>query len=121
MRFLHFAAAGAAAEETMSENLTTPLHALHLSLGARMVPFAGYDMPLQYPTGILSEHLHTRAAAGLFDVSHMGQVVLRPSRGSWPTPPRRSRGWCRWTRSASTRGGSATGCSPAIAAASSTT
>lgn len=56
---------------------STPLHALHLRLGARMVPFAGYDMPVQYPAGILAEHNHVRAAAGLFDVSHMGQVVLR--------------------------------------------
>jgi aminomethyltransferase len=55
----------------------TPLHALHLELGAKMVPFAGYEMPVQYPRGILQEHLHTRAKAGLFDVSHMGQVVLR--------------------------------------------
>jgi aminomethyltransferase len=54
----------------------TPLNALHLALGARMVPFAGYAMPVQYPTGILAEHLHTRAAAGLFDVSHMGQALL---------------------------------------------
>jgi aminomethyltransferase len=56
--------------------LTTPLDALHRELGAKMVPFAGYDMPVQYPTGIIKEHLHTRAAAGLFDVSHMGQVVI---------------------------------------------
>lgn len=55
----------------------TPLHALHVGLGAKMVPFAGYDMPVQYPLGVLKEHLHTRAAAGLFDVSHMGQVRLR--------------------------------------------
>ena len=55
----------------------TPLHALHLALGARMAPFAGYDMPIQYPSGVLQEHLHTRAQAGLFDVSHMGQVRLR--------------------------------------------
>ncbi|HKS70961.1 MAG TPA: glycine cleavage system aminomethyltransferase GcvT, partial [Ktedonobacterales bacterium] len=54
----------------------TPLHALHVSLGARMVPFAGYDMPVQYPTGIVAEHTHTRSQAGLFDVSHMGQVRL---------------------------------------------
>jgi aminomethyltransferase len=54
----------------------TPLHALHLALGARMVPFAGYEMPVQYPGGILAEHLHTRRAAGLFDVSHMGQAYL---------------------------------------------
>jgi aminomethyltransferase len=54
---------------------TTPLHALHLARGARMVPFAGYEMPVQYD-GIIAEHLHTRAAAGLFDVSHMGQAFL---------------------------------------------
>lgn len=55
----------------------TPLHALHLELGARMVPFAGYEMPVQYPLGVMKEHLHTREAAGLFDVSHMGQIILR--------------------------------------------
>jgi aminomethyltransferase len=54
----------------------TPLHALHLALGARMVAFAGYEMPVQYPTGILAEHEHTRSRAGLFDVSHMGQAFL---------------------------------------------
>jgi aminomethyltransferase len=54
----------------------TPLHSLHVSLGARMVPFAGYDMPVQYPDGIIKEHLHTRSQAGLFDVSHMGQATL---------------------------------------------
>ena len=54
----------------------TPLYALHRELGARMVPFAGYEMPVQYPNGILKEHLHARTAAGLFDVSHMGQVRL---------------------------------------------
>ena len=58
------------------ELLQTPLHALHLELGARMVPFASYSMPVQYPTGLMAEHLHTRAAAGLFDVSHMGQLRL---------------------------------------------
>jgi aminomethyltransferase len=57
--------------------LTTPLNALHLELGARMVPFAGYSMPVQYPAGLMAEHAHTREAAGLFDVSHMGQLVLR--------------------------------------------
>ncbi|MCY1668650.1 glycine cleavage system aminomethyltransferase GcvT [Rhizobium sp. SL86] len=62
--------------------LTTPLHALHLSLGARMVPFAGYDMPVQYAAGVLKEHLHTRAKAGLFDVSHMGQVLVKANSGS---------------------------------------
>src|SRR5205085_8837789 len=56
--------------------LKTPLHALHVELGAKMVPFAGYDMPVQYPAGVMAEHKHTRAAAGLFDVSHMGQVRL---------------------------------------------
>ncbi|OBZ92475.1 glycine cleavage system protein T [Pararhizobium polonicum] len=59
----------------------TPLHALHVSLGARMVPFAGYDMPVQYPAGVMKEHLHTRSAAGLFDVSHMGQIILKPKSG----------------------------------------
>ena len=59
----------------------TPLHALHMELRARMVPFAGYDMPVQYPPGVLNEHLHTRAGAGLFDVSHMGQIVMRAKSG----------------------------------------
>ena len=59
-----------------SSLLTTPLNALHLELGARMVPFAGYSMPVQYPAGLMAEHLHTRQAAGLFDVSHMGQLRL---------------------------------------------
>ncbi len=54
----------------------TPLHGLHVALGAKMVPFAGYDMPVQYKTGVLQEHLHTRTKAGLFDVSHMGQAFL---------------------------------------------
>ncbi|HZB62569.1 MAG TPA: glycine cleavage system protein T, partial [Microvirga sp.] len=56
--------------------LQTPLHAEHVALGARMVPFAGYDMPVQYPAGILTEHNWTREHAGLFDVSHMGQAFL---------------------------------------------
>ncbi|MFC5431657.1 glycine cleavage system aminomethyltransferase GcvT [Paraburkholderia denitrificans] len=55
----------------------TPLYDLHVSLGARIVPFAGYAMPVQYPAGIIKEHTHTRTQAGLFDVSHMGQVFLR--------------------------------------------
>ncbi len=54
----------------------TPLDGLHIELGARMVPFAGYSMPVQYPTGLMAEHLHTRTSAGLFDVSHMGQLRL---------------------------------------------
>lgn len=66
----------------MTENdLHTPLHDLHLRLGAKMVPFAGYSMPVQYPPGVLKEHLHTRASAGLFDVSHMGQILLTPKTG----------------------------------------
>lgn len=58
------------------ELLKTPLYDLHLELGARMVPFAGYAMPVQYPAGLMAEHHHTRSAAGLFDVSHMGQLRL---------------------------------------------
>ena len=61
----------------MTELRRTPLYDLHIELGARMVPFAGWEMPVQYPMGVLGEHLHTRKAAGLFDVSHMGQVILR--------------------------------------------
>ena len=61
---------------TEATSLKTPLHALHVELGARMSPFAGYDMPIQYPAGVLAEHLHTRKAAGLFDVSHMGQALI---------------------------------------------
>ena len=60
----------------------TCLYDLHLELGAKMVPFAGYEMPVQYPMGVLKEHLHTRAAAGLFDVSHMGQVIVRAPGGN---------------------------------------
>jgi aminomethyltransferase len=60
----------------------TPLHALHVARGGKMVPFAGYDMPVQFATGVLKEHLHTRAAAGLFDASHMGQIALRPKSGT---------------------------------------
>ena len=56
--------------------LKTPLHGLHVELGARMVPFAGYSMPVQYPAGLMAEHRHTRDAAGLFDISHMGQLRL---------------------------------------------
>src|SRR6195952_2135034 len=59
----------------------TPLHALHLARGARMVPFAGYEMPVQYTSGVMKEHLHTRSHAGLFDVSHMGQIALRAKSG----------------------------------------
>ena len=67
-----------AAEQTLPSTplKTTPLNALHIELGARMVPFAGYSMPVQYPAGLMAEHHHTRKAAGLFDVSHMGQLRL---------------------------------------------
>jgi len=62
--------------ETPAVLFRTPLHALHIALGAKMVPFAGYELPLHYAAGVVREHLHTRAAAGLFDVSHMGQIRL---------------------------------------------
>lgn len=67
--------------EPTADLLFTPLHALHLEHGARMVGFAGYDMPIQYPMGVMKEHLHTRAEAGLFDVSHMGQILIRAKSG----------------------------------------
>ena len=60
----------------MTDLRITPLHELHLELGGKMVPFTGYDMPVQFPAGIMAEHTHTRTKAGLFDVSHMGQVIL---------------------------------------------
>jgi aminomethyltransferase len=59
----------------------TPLHTLHVASSGKMVPFAGYEMPVQFSTGVLREHLHTRQGAGLFDVSHMGQIALRPKSG----------------------------------------
>jgi len=62
-----------------SASLRTPLYQLHLELGARMVPFAGYEMPVQYPAGIRAEHEHTRTGAGLFDISHMGQIRIEGS------------------------------------------
>lgn len=65
----------------MSDLRQTPLYELHESLGAKMVPFAGYAMPVQYPMGVMQEHVHTRTHSGLFDVSHMGQVIL--SGPSW--------------------------------------
>jgi len=67
--------------DTTADLLKTPLHSLHLELGARMAGFAGYDMPIQYPMGVMQEHLHTRANAGLFDVSHMGQILIRAKSG----------------------------------------
>jgi len=66
----------------MADLLSTPVHGLHLRLGAKMVPFAGHDMPVQYPMGVMKEHLHCRAAAGWFDVSHMGQVILSAPGGA---------------------------------------
>jgi aminomethyltransferase len=78
----------AASETTISKDelKKTPLHALHLELGAKMVPFGGYDMPVTYPPGLIKEHLHTREAAGLFDVSHMGQCYVVSD--SWETTAR---------------------------------
>lgn len=67
----------------MADLKRTVLFDWHVELGAKMVPFAGYEMPVQYPMGVLKEHLHTRAEAGLFDVSHMGQVLLRPKSGKY--------------------------------------
>ncbi|MBU6462796.1 MAG: glycine cleavage system aminomethyltransferase GcvT [Bradyrhizobium sp.] len=69
------------ARDQQSELRHTPLHALHLARGGKMVSFAGYEMPVQYSTGVLREHLHVRKSAGLFDVSHMGQIALRPKSG----------------------------------------
>src|SRR5712675_197962 len=69
------------AREAETTLQTTPLHALHVARGGKMVPFAGYDMPVQYASGVLREHLHTRSHAGLFDVSHMGQIALRAKSG----------------------------------------
>jgi aminomethyltransferase len=69
------------AREAENSLKTTPLHALHINRGGKMVPFAGYDMPVQYAAGVLREHQHTRANAGLFDVSHMGQIALRAKSG----------------------------------------
>jgi aminomethyltransferase len=65
----------------MNDLKRTVLYDFHVTAGAKMVPFAGYEMPVQYPLGVMKEHLHTRASAGLFDVSHMGQVILRPKSG----------------------------------------
>ncbi|MBC7143363.1 MAG: glycine cleavage system aminomethyltransferase GcvT, partial [Rhodobacteraceae bacterium] len=65
----------------MADLKRTVLYDLHVRLGGKMVPFAGYEMPVQYPMGVLKEHLHTRASAGLFDVSHMGQILLTAKSG----------------------------------------
>lgn len=64
-------------DHTQTQLKQTPLDALHCELGGKMVAFAGYDMPIQYPMGIMGEHLHCREKAGLFDVSHMGQLLLK--------------------------------------------
>jgi len=69
-------AASSASASSDTQLLKTPLYDLHVELGARMVPFAGYSMPVQYPAGLMAEHKHTRDAAGLFDISHMGQLRL---------------------------------------------
>ncbi len=69
----------------MSDLKTTKLHSRHVAAGAKMVPFAGYDMPVQYPLGIMKEHLHTREHCGLFDVSHMGQCFLMAEDGTFET------------------------------------
>lgn len=69
----------------MSDLLKTTLHNLHIAHGAKMVPFAGYNMPVQYPLGVMAEHNHTRAAAGLFDVSHMGQCFISADDGTFET------------------------------------
>ncbi|HZH05598.1 MAG TPA: hypothetical protein VEY69_02885, partial [Lautropia sp.] len=66
------------AEEAL---LHVPLDSLHRELGAKMAPFSGFDMPIQYPTGLKREHLATRTSCGLFDVSHMGQLLVRPRDG----------------------------------------
>ena len=69
-----------------SENLKqTPLHQVHVGLGARMVPFAGYEMPVQYPGGIIEEHAWVRSRAGLFDISHMGEAHLVAADGRHET------------------------------------
>lgn len=73
------------AEDRRTETRRTGLYDLHLELGARMVPFAGWQMPVQYPMGVMAEHLHTREKAGLFDVSHMGQVLVWPEDGRLET------------------------------------
>ena len=72
-----------AAADSPSDNAIkrVPLHDLHVALGGKIVPFAGYDMPVQFAAGVLKEHLHTRSAAGMFDVSHMGQIALTAKSG----------------------------------------
>lgn len=82
----------------MSEQLhKTALYEIHVAAGAKMVPFAGYEMPVQYPLGVKKEHLHTRNAAGLFDVSHMGQLRLKGKNAAAALEA--SFGSCRYYRS----------------------
>src|ERR1700751_1890540 len=69
-------------ETKSSELKRVPLHELHIPCGGKIVPSAGYEMPVQYAAGVLKEHRHTRQAAGLFDVSHMGQIALRAKSGA---------------------------------------
>ena len=99
----------------------TPLHALHVARGGKMVPFAGYDMPVQYAAGVMKEHLHTRASAGLFDVSHMGQIALHAKSGKVEDAAARWSGWCRRISLALHRAGSATPSLQTMPAAFSTT
>ena len=73
--------ASTATPSSVGQMKRVPLHALHEACGGKIVPFAGYEMPVQFAAGVLKEHLHTRVSAGLFDVSHMGQIVLRPKSG----------------------------------------
>ena len=89
----------------------TPLHALHVARGARMVAFAGYDMPVQYADGIIAEHNHVRGEAGLFDVSHMGQAFLAGAEGATAPETLRQkdrRGMNLWKAAAPARCGSPT-------------
>lgn len=78
---------------TDSSLLHTPLHTLHQDFGGKMVPFAGYSMPLQYTDGIMAEHRHVREQVGLFDVSHMGRCVFVHALAMWRTQPARWNVW----------------------------
>ena len=84
MNYVHLNSADFSAiyGDNMADFIQTALYDLHISLGAKMVPFAGYEMPVQYPTGVMKEHIHTRNKVGLFDVSHMGQVIIKPKNGN---------------------------------------
>ena len=109
------------AREAETALKTTPLHALHVACGGKMVPFAGYDMPVQFATGVLREHLHTRHSAGLFDVSHMGQIALRAKSGKVEDAALALERLVPQDILALRRAGSATPSSPMKPAASSTT